>query len=245
MIDFNAFPGEVEKYPEVFEKVEAKKAFNTAFRWKIMTDDIKALGFQSKTDETRDFNDRDKYDSVSSSDFNVAAGPRRVNANRQGGFNGDHCIRRARVNGHFAHSAQFAIYDFGFAKNNAVADVKRELIHKEGCRLKCGGVTLRKFVFGVFHKSKPFSFFEGNKFFINFIPMGIMGDKPTGNRRGRGLIHFSHLNEQPFAMKSFFERFNFFNFHNNILIELYCLCLKNNTEDWMGQYLFILRRGDD
>jgi len=224
--NFYNFTGKIKENLEVFEKVETQKALNAAFRRKVMADYLQIFNLNSQAFKRRDSNERGKDHSVSSSNFNMPAGTRKCNAYRKGSFQRNHSKGSSGIYRQFANRTHGMVNQLSLAKYNSVFNIKGVFVHTAGvfAGLKRCCITLGESVFRVFHKSKPFPVFGRQQFLVNFIPVRAVADKPAGDRSGSGFVHLIYLNQQPLAVESFFDSFNFFSFHNNHLNK------NNNTE---------------
>ena len=208
--NFNYIFWKVKDYFGNFEKVKTQKTFNRTFWRKIMTDNIKFFERNPKAGKFRNGYNGADFSAAASCYLSSLLRMYRVYSNAQGSLVRNDGLSSACIKGHFQKDG------FAFSSNSGIADnqtffrTKFKFSHKY---LESSNESFGQGVFRVGDKNWPSSF-KGEKFFVDFISMMGMGNKPARDRCSCGLIDFIYSDKKPLSMKSFFNCFNFLRFHS-------------------------------
>jgi len=207
--NFNHMLRKIEGEPEGFKKVKSKKAIYGAFKRKIMANNIKVFNRETKTGKPWNDDNGTYYRTAAGCHFSGPIGMRGINSNTYRAFRGDHRLGAACVESE-PQEDRFALADNpGRADNQPMLICQFECFHA----LKCGYNAFGQGIFGISNKYRPFSF-NGSELVIGFIAMRAMRDKLSRHRRSSRFIDFVYSNQQPLAVETLLDGFNFFCLHN-------------------------------
>jgi hypothetical protein len=178
-----------------------------------MTNYIHIFNFNPKAVKRINCDNRSDDNSIRGSNLKMASGFRRVYTYCQSAFKRDHCDRSAGINSQFKKHRVPFIANLGLAQKNSAGSIKFKLAHGLESYLKCRGISLGKFIFGIFHENVV-NALKRQKFSIDLIPTRTVSYEFSRNRNCGGFINLVYGNKKPLTMKALFDSFNFLRFHN-------------------------------
>ena len=177
-----------------------------------MTNDVQILKRSPKELERRDFDNKCVDGSTRRGDPDMATALRRFNSEDQRRFNRDHGDRSPCVDRQIEEDRVFFSTELDRSENDSLFGIDLHAFHRFWNRLEGRGISFGQAVFGISNKKIPYSG-QGEKFSINFIPVGAVKDQPPREGGRCFLIDLLDCNKQPLAVKSLLDCLNFLNSH--------------------------------
>lgn len=174
-----------------------------------MTDHFHIFELDAKCFKFWHNNGGDVLNATSSHDFDFSVRFQRVASDRNGDFNGYHGEGGAGVQSQFQGKFHTAARKLGMTGDDTFCRVKLESSHS----LKSRCEAFRKEIGRIFDQNF-FSFRMFGENLINIFSAWTMGYQPSGHGSGCSFVRFIDGDEKPFAVKSFFDVFDFLVFHD-------------------------------
>ena len=180
------------------QEVQAQQSLDMTGNRQIMADHFHLFAHDTESFESRHKNSGDILNAASGRDFNFPMRSQRIASDRNGDFDRYHGQSGAGIESQLQGKFHATTCQRDMADNDAFCGIKLELLHPSKCRHK----TFWKGIFRVI-KQNFFRFWTLRKDLVDVLPVGTVGDQPSGHGRRRSFVRFINGNEQPFSMESF------------------------------------------
>lgn len=183
----NGIGGKINGDFSVSKEIESKQAFNSALRRKVMTDHIHVFDLESKALEYWNLDDWHKGDSAGRGDFNMPTRFGRIDADSQGGLNGNHRNGRSCIHSQLKKYRPVSIDDICFTQDELLRRLEFEFTHVLKSYVKSCRISFGKPVFGIFHEDIAPSL-QRKKLSVDFVSVVAVRDQFSRDRDGGGFV---------------------------------------------------------